>query len=659
MKDPTSNKDHDFKANVFLTLKLEADGKEAELPTGNIEKIRLKLYPFGYACHLQVATFDNDEVHEIMTGPKAIKATLAFKPIDPKEGTEPIIEFKGISKKINFTRLPSNLGKHEQAHRVYEIDFFDPAKITLENHRVMDIFADMSMKDVMEKHCNPELTINYKWDHLEVKHPVIAFNLEEINGKPEEQQANFYSFLIWYLQQENGILEYDFKEHNYTITGKKKEASGPPLDIPERFVIPPRCILAQNARYNERTLKHTSHTLDQEDKENEHSFKGVRRETSAPNNYRISPEQTQEKMKSTLFSDKNEVEVYLKEFKKDIQLDKLTPGSFVCFKGDKEGNWTQDACFKDKNFRIRYLEIDGNKIGVSEEVTKHIQAFNLSVKMRLEEEEAAFVEWPPFVSPTFPFYREGFVFCDIGDKEQSTYQILESEKAPQGQYVVHVPIDKEIKKVVAPFVPYFSGQHFFPFIKETKVRLSLYFHTAKILGPIDWDDLVRLPAGVQGNQLVLASNGKDKYTVMRHEYMDGKDSFYTVRQSSSEVQVQTIEMKEKDILITVDEKDKKTLSIQLNHDSGFILSLEDKDAGNLQQIVFDGTSLTHTCKGSDGTSTIVQKPDSVSIECKKFSIKSETISMEASDCIMLEGKNKFDVKTKVANIAAPAVKLGN
>jgi hypothetical protein len=298
-------------------------------------------------------------------------------------------------------------------------------------------------------------------------------------------------------------------------------------------------------------------------------------------------------------------------------------------------------------------------VGVTEEVNKPIQAFHLSLKIRLEDEESDFVEWPRFVAPTFPFNREGHVFCDIGDDDQSTYKLLESEKAPLGQYVVHVPIDNEIKKVVAPFVPAFSGQYYFPFIKETKVRLSLYFHTAKIIDPIDWDDLARLPAGVQGNQIVLASNGKDKYTIMRHEYVDGKDSVYSVRQSSSEVQTQMVEIKEKDIRIAVDEKDKKILFIQLNHDSGFVLSLEDKDAGSQQQIVFDGTSLTHTCKGSDGTSIIVQKPDSVSIDCKKFSIKSETITMEASDCIAFEGKNKFDVKTKVANIAAPAVKLGN
>lgn len=647
-----------FESNLFLSLKVEADGNEAELKSGNIEKFRLTLDSYGYACYLQLTTFDNDEVYDILTGPKVIKATLAFKPTDSMEGTEPFIEFKGIVTKKAFTRLPPNQNHLEQAHRMYEIHFSDHAKATWEQHYPTNIYVDESMKDVIEKHVNPEVTMNYKWDPIEVKHPVTSFCLQHKYWLMPEEQTNFYSFLIWYLHQENGLLEYDFKEHSYTITGKKKEPSGPPLELKERFISSPLCVFAQTPRYNEKTLKHSAGALDVEDKENEDSFQSVRREIFDPNHYRVYPEQAHEKIHSTVASDKNEVEINLLQFTSDIQLDKLTPGSFVCFKGDKDANWSQDPCFKDKNFRIRHLDFVANKIGVTDERDVNYQGFNLFVKLKLEEEEAAYVEWPRFVPPTYPFYIQGKVFCDIGEKEQSTYKILESEKAPQGQYLIHVPLAGE-KKVVTPFVPSYSGQYYYPFIKDTNVMLSMQFHTAKIDRPIDWDALVRLPEGVQGNQIVLASNGKDKYTLMRHEYVDGKDSLYTVRQSSSEEQVQTIEIKEKDIMIAVDEKDKKTLFLQLNHGSGFVLSLEDKNAGNLQQIVFDGTSMIHTCKGSDGTSTIVQKPDSVSIECKHFSIKSETIAMEASDSITQEGKNKYDVTTKVANFAAPAVKLGN
>ena len=647
---------HFFKTNLFLSLKLEAEGKETEVGTGNIEEIHLKLRPYGYWCHLRFSTFDNNEIYEMMISNKMIKATLGFKPLDPLQAEEPLIEFKGIIIEKKFKRVPSSLEQKNQAHRMYEIHFIDNARATWEEHYPTNIYIDESMKDVLEKHLNPEIKINYKWDLLEIKHPIIAFSLQHKYWLSSYEQTNFYSFLIWYLHQENGILKYNFQDHSYTINGKK-DVSAPPVEVAEWFITPPLCILPSPARYNEKTLKHTADALDQEDKENEEAFQSVRRETFDPQHYRVYPEQAKEQIHTSLFTDKNEVEVNFTNFSNDIQLDKLTPGSLICFKGVDEGNWSQDLCFKDKNFRIRNLDVSINKIGVTEEVNKLIQVFQLNVKARIEEEEALFIEFPRFIPPTFPFYIQGKVFCDIGEKEQSTYKILESEKAPQGQYLVQVPLAGE-KKVLAPFVPSYSGQYFYPFSKDAKVMLAVYFHTAKIDRPIDWDPLARLPAGVQGNQMVLASNGKDKYTVMRHEYVDGKDSFYTIRQSSSEEQMQTIEMKEKDLLIAVNEKDKRHLFIQLNHESGFVLSLDDKETGNQQQIVFDGTSLIHTCKGDEGTSLIIQKPDAVAIECKKFSIKSESISIEASDSIFQEGKNKFDIKTKIANLAAQDIKLG-
>ncbi len=398
--------------------------------------------------------------------------------------------------------------------------------------------------------------------------------------------------------------------------------------------------------------------MDGEDKENDDSFKSVRRETIDSKNYRIYPEQANEPVQSTLVSENNEVEVEITQFVDKLQIDKLTPGSFLTFKGDKEGNWTRDAVFKDKNFRIRSLYLEAHKLEVSEEIIKPLQPYQLYIKAKLEMEDETFVEWPRFVPPTYPFYIQGKVFSDIGDKEQSTYKIQESEEAPQGQYLVLVPLAGEDKKVVAPFVPAYSGQYYYPFCKDAKVMLSMHFRTAKIDRPIDWDPLARLPGGVQGNQNVLASNGKDKYMIIRHEFVDGKDSVFTIKQSSSETQTQTIQIKEKDILITVEEKDKKTLFIQLNNDSGVTLSLEDKSAGANQQTVFDGKSMTHTCKGSEGTSTIVQKPDSVTIDCKEFTVKSDTITLDAKDTISQSGKNKVNIETKVANVSASSVKLG-
>ncbi len=212
-----------FEKNLMLSLKLESDGKEAELPSGNIERLSLNLHSYGHTCNIQFCTFDDDDVDQIFTVPKVLKATLAFKPIDPADGSAPLLEIKGIVTNKCFKRIPSVLGKEEQAHRVYEIYFSDSAKVTWEQHYPINIYLEESMKDVIDKHINPEITMKYDWDPLETKYPITAFSLEHKYWLPAQEQTNFYSFLMWYLYQENGILAYDYETHGYTITGKKRK----------------------------------------------------------------------------------------------------------------------------------------------------------------------------------------------------------------------------------------------------------------------------------------------------------------------------------------------------------------------------------------------------------------------------------------------------
>lgn len=647
-----------FETNLTLSLKLESDGKESTILSGNIERISLSLFSYGHTCNIQFSGHDNDEVDQILQLPKVIKATISFMPNNPLDGTDPLLELKGIVTHKCFTRLPSEKGREKKPVRHYEIYFSDNLKTTWQQHYPINIYVDESMKDIIDKHKNPEISLEYKWDNLETKHPITAFSLDYKDWLPEYQQVSFYSFLIWYLRKEDGILSYDYKSNTHTIAGKKKEAAGKPLTVYEWLVYPPLCLFPNIPRHDQKIIKHSVDNLDSEDKKGEEAFKNVKRETITEDNYHYFPEQAHEHVKAKLTPEKSELEVEFIEFSGDLQIDKLVPDSFICFKGDGEGNWSSDACFKDKNFRVRNLHFEANKLDISEELIKPLQTYQLYVKAKLEEDDETFVEWPKFNPPQFPFHIQGKIFSDIGDKEQSTYKILESEKSPQGQYLVAVPLVSDGKKVVAPFVPAFSGQHYYPLCKDARVMLSMYFRTSKIDRPIDWDPLARLPMGIQGHRNVWASNGKDKYVVSHHEFVNGTESVFTVKQSSSDTQTQTIEIKEKNIAITVDDKGKKTLFVHLDQDSALTVSLEDKDAGVTQQLILDGKSTTSIFTGSSGTSTYIQDADNITIDCKNFTVNSEKITLNAKDAISLKGANKIDNETKVFNAAASAVKLG-
>ncbi len=638
-----------------VSLELEANGKKETILAGHIEKLNLSLESYGHSCGIFFSSF-YEKVDALLEEKGVIKATLSFKAINPisKQIMDPLFEIKGIVTH-KYSKSWNPVETLTETPTYHEIWISDNAKATWEEHfPTNNIYVDQSMKEVLEKHANPEISPQFEWDKLEVKHPVIAFTLPHRNGISNEDQVSFYSFLFWYLHMENGIWAYDYKKHTYSIIGKKAKPAGEPFAIVEKWVETPQHIPAKPARFNSRTVKHTSERVENKDKENKDAFKSVRRDALSSENYHRFPDEAPETVHSTLAPEKDLLVVEFNEME-DLIIDKLLPGSGVSFKPDHGlGTWSKKLT---KNYRVRSLYMVSDSIPISQKPDKTVQHYRSGIKVVLEEEEEPFVLRPAFLAPNYPFKVLGKVFSDIGDEEQTTYKIQESEKAPLGQYLVKVPFVEGGKKVIAPFTPHDTAQDFRPLVKNSEVELLIYFRTALINRCINWGPLTRYPSGVQGNQLMMGSNGKDEHTSINFEYKDGKNPYFAIKQSSSETQTQTLEVQKEELLITVDEKDKKTVLVKLNKDGGVIISFEDKSAGVTQQILFDGKNSTLIFKGNEGTSTIVQGPETIAVTCKNFNVDAEKITFTAKDTITEKAGTKIfhdapvvDAPTKAMNI---------
>ncbi len=649
-----------FDKPLSLLLKLESDGKEVELSSGNIEKVSLELHTYGFIGNLHFSGVDDDSLVALYNSKKETKVTLTFQSTEESflEGI-PLVEIKGIVLRKSFKRVDTKDKVNSYASRHYEITICDNAQATWSEHRPINVYVDETMKDVLEAHKNPEISIKYNFKPLDQEHPIIAFSLASNATLPLQEQDNFYSFFQWYLYHEGGIWSYDYKKNTYSILGEKPPLAGLPYAIKDYCVTPPTGIFEPPPRYNIQTLQHSSDSLDSENKEQQTAYPSVRRDVVEPTNYRVFPEHAHEPVHSVTDPQHPEIELEVVQLESDFHIDKLLPGSYVTFfMSTPVDTWSGDSFFQGKTFRSRVLFFEADKIGVAEKLEKTKQTYRLYIKNILELKEETYVERPFFKPPVYPFTIQGKISSDMGDKEQSTYKISENKHAPQGQYLVAVPLAKN-KNVAVPFTPDFmSGQYYFPYCKGERVLLSMYFHTAKIQRVIDWQPLARLPSGVQGNQIVLSSNGKDKYAIIKHEFEEGKNSVITIEQATSETQVQTIQIKDKDLLITVDEENKKTLTILLNKDQGLTLSLEDKEGQMTQQIVFDGKQITTTCKNSGDTSTYVQKPDSITVTCKEFNVNAGKITLNAKETIAQKSESEINLETAITNIKAQSVKMG-
>ncbi|MCE5317017.1 MAG: hypothetical protein LLG04_06595, partial [Parachlamydia sp.] len=572
----------------------------------------------------------------------------------------PWLEIEGIVIKKDLTVEPSEQIDLKRPERVYTISVEDPAKVTWGDHFPTGVYVDQSLKQIFEKQCNPEIKIKYDWADLETQHKITAFSLPFREGVPADKQTSFYSFLMWILHKENGVWSYDYKKKSYTILGKKNKVDGKPLDVDEEWVVFPKLQCAPTPTFNSKKRKQTFDSVENKEENDPKAFKQVAHETlNSDDNLRY-PQQSPDPVKSILIPQKDRLSLTFQKFH-DFGLDQLLPGCAIKFLEKETVYWSSDACFKGKTFRVRELTFRAHKVGKTIDKPAPMESYRISLTTHLEEEDEPFIDRPFIVPPVYPFEIKGRIFCDVGDKEQSTYKIQKADDSPLGFYLVKAPLVEDGKNMVVPLAVNMPGHFYFPFGKDDEVVLDMYLHTADNIRPKGHQKLVQPPnpTGVQIHQIVLASNGKDEFTLLRHEFVDGKKSVFTIVQKASATETQTFQIQQQDISLCVEEKDKKKLFIQITKETGLTLSLEDKSAGVTQQTNFDGKAMTLSCKGKPGESKIVLKPDSIAIDCKTLSISvTEDFNVEAKNQVAMKGKNKIGLESSALEAAVKKAKLG-
>ena len=85
--------------------------------------------------------------------------------------------------------------------------------------------------------------------------------------------------------------------------------------------------------------------------------------------------------------------------------------------------------------------------------------------------------------------------------------------------------------------------------------------------------------------------------------------------------------------------------VELDKEKGLIFTVENKDGKITQTAVLDGEAITITCKGDDETSTITQKPESIEIKCKEFTLDATKITCKSKEDSTYESKGTMDIKS--------------
>jgi hypothetical protein len=85
--------------------------------------------------------------------------------------------------------------------------------------------------------------------------------------------------------------------------------------------------------------------------------------------------------------------------------------------------------------------------------------------------------------------------------------------------------------------------------------------------------------------------------------------------------------------------------VELSKTEGLILTVENKEGKITQTAVLDGQSITITSEGEQDTSTITQKPDSIEIKCKEFTLDATTITCKSKEDTLHQSQQKFKIES--------------
>jgi hypothetical protein len=521
-----------FDDALEMELELTIGGQKFKVRGANIKSLRINLYPYGFKTRLSFwvsSETDRDKLFDPFVKHDLIEVLLKVEPhFKPKENEIESLDLKGfVTGKAVLNELTIeniHLKGQPVLYRHYRIDFADPARVLWGQHFPCDLLVDKSVKNLIEDNKATGVTVNYDWPALD-----DTFAINTLPLGVYEKGASFYDFIVWYTACQNGVLTYDSKENEYTLSDAKDQKGQATemskLEV-ERHVID----FPATIRYTGRLLNAYSEDPRRQDITQSQSKEGVWRDlllrlpiaSDFEKAYRL--ESDKQKIKS------HEIHLTHRRFPQ------LTyrPGELVKIEG---GLWSEKLFTKGKEYRVRDILIRAQAVNDAPDADHNMtySRYTIDMRSRLEQKDEATVSLPPFKAPPFPIYVEGTIVSEQGQEEEETYQIYEHPQTALDQYKVKVPLF-ENQQVVAPFEPTFlPGQFYFPAYKGQRVLLLFDFHAARIVRFLDWRAGCRLPMDTQGDHLLLGKTLRSN-TSINHVYVDNKPQLNVKRTSDSDTE---------------------------------------------------------------------------------------------------------------------------
>ncbi len=527
--------------SVEISLNIKIKNETYPISGGNVKSCQLELLSYGFSGMLVFWLSDEKVTDKLITAfgnAEMIQFDLSIKnyTYDKKQESE-AITLKGIiTRRSVYEAQYIELKQSKILFRQYQCYFCDSARALWQQHFPTDLYIDRSLKEVISAQVSLPIKLECNWLVLDDKWPMICLGMGA-------GQLSFYDFLLDYLSNNAAFLNYDYSDNSYKITDQKDY-------VETELSFLPNQIHDLHITFAETNLQNVNLLNGQAEQA---KVTVIKKST-------VSQDIKNDLLMNTPFaktlSAQKSVEIKLnKQPLPELNMQfsiypqqAVLPGLSLCLANEL---WSKELLFYQQKYRIvtTKIKLEALDQQAQNDLDSPFGQYQFSYQVCCEEKNNV-----NFLKPRHAiksFFVEGFLVCDVGDKQDKTYQYSENETSKQLEYRIQIPLWKKEIKVL--FKPDFINPHFyFPLYKGTHVLLEMDLFEARIVRVLDWGKSVVLAQDLQGNQVLFGKNDKDQ-TSLQHIYQNNKSVFSIKRTKDKDTEV--VRMEQGKIILEAKEDD--------------------------------------------------------------------------------------------------------
>lgn len=531
-----------YEDNLQVTASLTISSGSYSIACGDILQLSFHLKPWGFSGEMAFVVSAYPSSDNLLSSFQAAKpipislSVVAGNQGSSQSSSEPL-SLNGMVSEREFVEIAGNqqanttvVHQNPVLYRKYWVRFEDCAQFYWKQHYFQNLYSKTTYETIINAQKPSSVKLAMNWTFLTESQTQIFVN----SGASENRNptANFYDWLIWLTDTNNGYWYYNYGTGEYNLSATLP-ASNTTTNLSTLYL---RTIWIKPARPKLSTLNIFNATAS-----------GASTKTTTNQNA-VSPLVTDYTTIQPIpanFTSYTTLET--NRFQGDAleaEWDYLrTPGTIpspwdtIQFQ-TTSNNLSSASALVNQTLRVTTVDFECEQI-LSGSETDNYGANNagFSIKLGIGSclSSSTVSLLPDYRVPVYPVQVEGTVYSTQGSSPTLTYSYATASGSTVNTYTVQIPVWNNVQ-VQVPYMPInMNGQFYFPPYRDAQVLLNLGLNTADIAAYLDWRSNAIPAMTTQGNVIVMGQSDTS-CTTINHSYSNNQPALEINRIDGSDTE---------------------------------------------------------------------------------------------------------------------------